>query len=238
MFRSVTSDVSALSGIVANGHQTMHLVSPIPSKIPYGGFSPVRLQTRFRPRPPSRAGHCTFIGRHRGDLQSQRLIRSRSCDQSAPRPSDIHRESSGPWLPNRLSCPVGSSLTMATSAPLSATRRLIILSRYALDSPGAIFRANLRSTPGAHKRRGVVFGLRGIKCIPSLFFIPPSCGSHPPTAEGPNFTLPVRSPHAAARTPVVPATACDDTFIAGFAFAELAATRQPQIPPFRNRWVA
>ena len=127
MFRSVTSDVSALSGIVANGHQTMHLVSPIPSKIPYGGFSPVRLQTRFRPRPPSRAGHCTFIGRHRGDLQSQRLIRSRSCDQSAPRPSDIHRESSGPWLPNRLSCPVGSSLTMATSAPLSATRRLIIL---------------------------------------------------------------------------------------------------------------
>ena len=46
MFRSMTSYVSALSGIVANGHQTVHSVSSAPSKIPYGGFSPVRLQTR------------------------------------------------------------------------------------------------------------------------------------------------------------------------------------------------
>ncbi|MDB6068244.1 MAG: hypothetical protein JWR26_4452, partial [Pedosphaera sp.] len=37
--------VSALSGVVANGHQTVHSVSSTPSKIPYGGFSPVRLQT-------------------------------------------------------------------------------------------------------------------------------------------------------------------------------------------------
>jgi hypothetical protein len=35
MFRSMTSDVSALSNIVANGHQTVHLVSSTPSKIPY-----------------------------------------------------------------------------------------------------------------------------------------------------------------------------------------------------------
>jgi hypothetical protein len=47
----MTSDVSALSSIVANNHQTLHLVSPTPSKIPYGGFSPVRLQTRLTPRP-------------------------------------------------------------------------------------------------------------------------------------------------------------------------------------------
>jgi len=53
MVRPVTSSVSALSGIVANGHQAMHLVSSAPSKIPYGGFSPVRLQTRLTPRPPS-----------------------------------------------------------------------------------------------------------------------------------------------------------------------------------------
>ena len=45
MLRPVTSGVSALSGFVANGHQTMHHVSSSPSKIPYGGFSPVRLQT-------------------------------------------------------------------------------------------------------------------------------------------------------------------------------------------------
>jgi hypothetical protein len=46
MFRPMTSNVSTLSGIVANGHQTVHSVSSAPSKIPYGGFSPVRLQTR------------------------------------------------------------------------------------------------------------------------------------------------------------------------------------------------
>ena len=45
MCRPVTSGVSALSGCVANGHQALHHVSSSPSKIPYGGFSPVRLQT-------------------------------------------------------------------------------------------------------------------------------------------------------------------------------------------------
>jgi hypothetical protein len=44
MIRPMTSSVSALSGIVANGHQAIHFVSSAPSKIPYGGFSPVRLQ--------------------------------------------------------------------------------------------------------------------------------------------------------------------------------------------------
>jgi len=43
--RPVTSGVSALSGCVAKGHQALHYVSSSPSKIPYGGFSPVRLQT-------------------------------------------------------------------------------------------------------------------------------------------------------------------------------------------------
>jgi hypothetical protein len=43
--RPVTSSVSALSGRVANGHQAVQHVSSDPSEIPYGGFSPVRLQT-------------------------------------------------------------------------------------------------------------------------------------------------------------------------------------------------
>ena len=52
MFRAVTSVVSTLSGCVANGHQLNTPVSSSPSKIPYGGFSPVRLQTEMqRPRP-------------------------------------------------------------------------------------------------------------------------------------------------------------------------------------------
>ena len=102
MFRSMTSNVSAVSGIVANGHQTLHLVSPAPSKIPYGGFSPVRLQTRLTPRPPSRAYPRPLIGRHCRYLVSRRFARSRSFDQTAPRTSDHDRGSSGPWLPSRL----------------------------------------------------------------------------------------------------------------------------------------
>ena len=128
MIRPMTSSVSALSGIVANGHQAIHFVSSAPSKIPYGGFSPVRLQTRLRPRPPSPARPCWLIGRHCRYLRPRRLIRSRACAQAAPRTSDHDRESSGPWLPHRLFCPAGSSLTMATSAPLRATRQLMTYS--------------------------------------------------------------------------------------------------------------
>jgi hypothetical protein len=51
MGRPAASDVSALSGCVANGRQALHHVSSPPSKIPYGGFSPVRLQTGLRPQP-------------------------------------------------------------------------------------------------------------------------------------------------------------------------------------------
>lgn len=53
MFRPVTSNVSAFSGFVANGHQTVQYVSFSPSKIPYVGLSPIRLQTGIRPQPSS-----------------------------------------------------------------------------------------------------------------------------------------------------------------------------------------
>ena len=125
MIRPMTSNVSALSGIVANGHQAIHFVSSAPSKIPYGGFSPVRLQTHATPRPPSRACQCPLIGRHGRYLRPRRLVRSGSCDQAAPTTSDHDCGSSGPWLPVRWYCPGGSSLTMATSAPLAATQRIM-----------------------------------------------------------------------------------------------------------------
>ena len=48
MTEPMTSNVSALSSIVANGHQAIHVVSSAPSEIPYGGFSPVRLQASCR----------------------------------------------------------------------------------------------------------------------------------------------------------------------------------------------
>ena len=142
MIRPMTSNVAALSGIVANGHQALHFVSSAPSKIPYGGFSPVRLQTRLTQRPPSRTCHRPLIGRHCRHLVSRRFIRSGSFDQSAPGTSDHDRESSGPWLPVRLYCPVGSLLTMATSAPLRVTRRLMDYSAESRDQP-----ANPRGSP-------------------------------------------------------------------------------------------
>jgi len=137
MIRPMASNVSALSGIVANSHQAIHFVSSAPSKIPYGGFSPVRLQTRFRQRPPSRTMHRSLIGRHCRYLVSRSFIRSWSCDQAAPRTSDLDRRSSGPWLPVRLYCPVGSSLTMATSAPLSAARWLMHYSTGLREQPAS-----------------------------------------------------------------------------------------------------
>jgi hypothetical protein len=45
-FRPMASDVSALSSIVANGHQVMPTFPPPPRFIPYGEFSPVRLETQ------------------------------------------------------------------------------------------------------------------------------------------------------------------------------------------------
>lgn len=137
MFRPVTSNVSALSGCVANGPQTLHFVSSAPSEIPYGGFSPVRLQTRFTPRPPSRAHMHPLIGRHCGYLRPRRIVRSRACAQAAPGTSDPRHGSSGPWLPDRLCCPARSLLTMATSAPRPATQRLMAYSVRLRDRPAS-----------------------------------------------------------------------------------------------------
>ena len=195
MIRSMTSNVSALSGIVANGHQAIHFVSSAPSKIPYGGFSPVRLQTRLTPRPPSPARPRWLIGRYCSYLRPQRWIRNRSCDQTAPQSSDLNRESSGPWLPCWLCCPAGSLITTATSAPLSATRTVYELFRQAT-------------------------------------------GPSPSAAEGPHFTLPIRSPRAAACTPVIPESALDDIFLPDFGLRHvLSGSAITSFHVFRIAWV-
>jgi hypothetical protein len=152
MIRPMTSNVAALSGIVANGHQAIHFVSSAPSKIPHGGFSPVRLQTRLRQRPPSQAYRRRLIGRHCSYLHPRRLFRRRTCVQAAPKISDQNRGSSGPWLPNRLYCPAGSSLTMATSAPLCATRRFMYYS------------AELRDQPASHRESPIYSASPFIPC--------------------------------------------------------------------------
>ena len=77
MIRPMTSDVSALSSIVANGHQAMHFVSSAPSKIPYGGFSPVRLQAGCQRRPSS--VHSGFDASTVAFSSVRVLFRSRTC---------------------------------------------------------------------------------------------------------------------------------------------------------------
>ena len=51
MCRLMTSIVSVVSNFVAKNHQAMHHVSCSPSKIPYVGFSPVRLQAGIQTQP-------------------------------------------------------------------------------------------------------------------------------------------------------------------------------------------
>jgi hypothetical protein len=77
MSRSMASDVSALSGIVANSHQTVHFVSPAPSEIPYGGFSPVRLQAGCQKRPSPL--HSGFDVSTVAVSSGRVLFRSRTC---------------------------------------------------------------------------------------------------------------------------------------------------------------
>jgi len=118
--RSVASNVSALSSGVANGHQTMQHVSSSPSKIPYGGFSPVRLQTRSPRRPSSSLA--------RSDLYAV-LVRPSDPVAIAGNPTgrlSPHLPSRGPWLASGLCCPAESSLTMASSETLVSSCRLML----------------------------------------------------------------------------------------------------------------
>ena len=113
-------------------------VSCSPSKIPYVGFSPVRLQTGSRPRPsPQGPGLKRRTRIHPGsdglyaadDGGSKEKVNTRSRTPRRPSgPSLVFRrptQSRGPWLASGLCCPAGSSLTMASSEPLGPSPRLI-----------------------------------------------------------------------------------------------------------------
>jgi hypothetical protein len=190
MIRPMTSNVSALSGIVANGHQAIHFVSSAPSKIPYGGFSPGRLQTSCQQRPSWPSPTYTLP---QFPCPPRAVYSVVGLAPGGTRGFDFIHPSSGPWLPRRLYCPAGCLLW-----PL----------------------------------------LRLCQPPNDLWIISSGCGTSPPAAEGPQFTLSVRSPHAVARTPVASAIAFNDVFIADSVFAKLAAARRPLIPRIRIKWAA
>jgi hypothetical protein len=143
LFRSVTSKVSIFSDFVAKGHQTMQHVSSPPSKIPYVGFSPVRLQTGIRPRPSQTKGGLSArpafahpvpaytwpkLPSQKADSPqlNSRFFRSRDKAQAdLPSISMQAIQSRGPWLARWLCCPPGSSLTMASSETLGPSHRLM-----------------------------------------------------------------------------------------------------------------
>ena len=125
MFRPMASVVSALSSLVANGHQVLYHVSFFLSKIPYGGFSPVRLQAGRRRQPSPFGAYMPpkFIAVRAHNSPSGQSphsvgVEARSVQTHQPR---------GPWLACGLYCPTGSLLTMASSAPLPCFQRLIVL---------------------------------------------------------------------------------------------------------------
>jgi hypothetical protein len=127
VIRPMTSAVSALSSLVAKWSSGHAHVSFCPSEIPYGGFSPVRLQTGLGPSSSPPGAHP----------DAYRWPKSRSSAATiAPTGQAPHRvgvglrfretvRSRGPWLTSGLFCPAGSMLTMASSEAPRLSRRLI-----------------------------------------------------------------------------------------------------------------
>jgi len=115
----LTAPIQRITGTCTRGTR----VSSSPSKIPYGGFSPVRLQTGIPPRPsPARSGSSQHPAPAYTRLKSlspkRASSRSGTFVQAALPSSDRTLPSRGPWLASRLYCPTGSSLTMTSSEAL------------------------------------------------------------------------------------------------------------------------
>jgi len=108
----------------------MHHGSCSPSKIPYGGFSPVRLQTGCQRQPSSTIRWLKRKVRIRHvsvDLYAATAAiwsTCGPCGQACRRPPISALQSRGPWLAARLCCPRRSALTTASSATLDPTTAL------------------------------------------------------------------------------------------------------------------
>ena len=143
MIRPTASNVSALSSFVANGCRAVHGVSFAPSKIPYGGFSPVRLQIGIRPRPslPAHTRRRLIRGHESGHPSHRSAPRGNRRTVSALERQPCRRfRSRGPWLARGLFCPAGSMLTMASSEALVSSRRLMVFGGGSL--PGGVASAS------------------------------------------------------------------------------------------------
>ena len=128
MLRPMTSKVSVLSDRVAEWSSGPATVSSSLSKIPYGGFSPVRLQIGFS---TATFAHGAVTPTAYTRPQAMHPLPMNSPEGQSPAYAGVretaamaHR-SRGPWLACGLCCPAGSSLTMASSEALDSTCRLM-----------------------------------------------------------------------------------------------------------------
>jgi hypothetical protein len=119
MIRPMTSDVSALSSAVANGHQAIHTFPLPPLKFRTAGFPQYGFKRAVSRALRPRSGALTRPQWR--SFPSACCFRSRVLTQAARTASDTTHPPSGPWLRQRLYCPPASSLTRATSELLSAT---------------------------------------------------------------------------------------------------------------------
>ena len=172
MCRPVTSGVSALSGCVAKGHQALHYVSSSPSKIPYGGFSPVRLQTASLHRNLRQPGQPGSLYAINGPV-GLRLLSARTVSgwrETAPDP--------------------------AVQRPLA--RRRVILSRQVIAYYGLI-RASRSLSPSYVLRQRVFADWPGPRGSP-IYSACPFCPCRLPYPGGPVGGLTVPSPSVLAFT--------------------------------------
>ena len=141
----MTSTVSIVSDFVANGHQIIPNVSCSPSKIPYGGFSPVRLQTEFQPRSSSirpELKRMTRIPPDRADLYAANVQGSPPIVSEALRlPGQFNGVFHGPFRPEALGSPESCAVSpdhrllwphpklSVSPASLSASSRQVLAPR-------------------------------------------------------------------------------------------------------------
>ena len=210
----LTTPVQPVLGTCTRGTR----VSSSPSKIPYGGFSPVRLQTGIRPRPsPARSDsslHPAPIYTQPKFLSPKRATsRSRTCVQAALPSSDRTLPSRGPWLASGLYCPAGSTLTMTSSETLSTS--------------GPTYDFTVRS----HLRREVPqFTLPVYLSVPSS--VPRQTGRlllAVPSSPAVAFPISVESRHLQNPRAPVPAWPCNEAakFTLWYGPVELLARHRP-----------
>jgi hypothetical protein len=137
MIRPMASGVSTLWGFVANGHQVVHSVSSSPSEIPYGGFSPVRLQTGLGPSPSPSGTHPTAYRRPESRSPATTLAPQGAIAALSRRRVAVRRD-------------------RPVQRPLA--RQRVILSRRVVAYYGLI--RGSRSLPTAYVLRRRVFALR------------------------------------------------------------------------------